>query len=199
MWLHPMPMRPCLDVTTWDASSDAGLLRAYPSLFRFVRCYAYHACLHHPLAFYAFLQAWLYVHAWVLLATVSFMLEHNEVMDIRSKLTFVPRGHHLFVCLFACLFSFLFAYVTVCLLDFRFVYLSCGLSRLLSYAMLSMSIMLIYFMPFPRALCIFFFPLLVYWFLVFAFACTHMEWGHMELGHGLPSAIKKGKDVNVWI
>ena len=63
MWLHPMPMRPCLDVTTWDASSDARLLRAYPSLFCFVRCYAYHTCLHHPLAFYAFLQAWLYVHA----------------------------------------------------------------------------------------------------------------------------------------
>ena len=20
VWLHPMPMRPCLDVTTWDAS-----------------------------------------------------------------------------------------------------------------------------------------------------------------------------------
>ena len=36
VWLHPMPMRPCLGVTTWDAS-DAGLLHTYPSLFCSVR------------------------------------------------------------------------------------------------------------------------------------------------------------------
>ena len=33
VWLHLMPMKPCLDVTIWKASSDAGLLRTYPSLF----------------------------------------------------------------------------------------------------------------------------------------------------------------------
>ena len=43
VWLHPMPMRPCSDVTIWEASLDAGLLHAYPSLFRSARCYAYHA------------------------------------------------------------------------------------------------------------------------------------------------------------
>ena len=32
VWLDPMPMKPCLDVTIWKASSDAGLLRTYPSL-----------------------------------------------------------------------------------------------------------------------------------------------------------------------
>ena len=33
VWLYLMPMRPCLDVTIWEASPDAGLLCAYPSLF----------------------------------------------------------------------------------------------------------------------------------------------------------------------
>ena len=33
VWLHLTPMRPCLGVTTWGASPNARLLRAYPSLF----------------------------------------------------------------------------------------------------------------------------------------------------------------------
>ena len=44
-----------------------------------------------------------------------------------------------------------------------------------------------------------FLPWLVYWFLVFAFACTHMEWGCLELGHGLPGTNKRGEDVITWI
>ena len=32
VWLHSTPMRPCLDVTIWEASLDARLLRIYPSL-----------------------------------------------------------------------------------------------------------------------------------------------------------------------
>ena len=63
-------------------------------------------------------------------------------MDIQSKPTFVPCGHHLFVCLFTCLSSFLFAFLPVCLLAFLFVYLSCGSSCFLPYAMLAMLIML---------------------------------------------------------
>ena len=63
VWLHPMPMRLCSDVTIWEASPNAGLLRAQPSLFHSTRCYAYHACLCHPLAFYASLHACLHVHA----------------------------------------------------------------------------------------------------------------------------------------
>ena len=43
MWLHLTPMRPCSDVTIWEASPNSGLLRADPYLFRFARCYAYHA------------------------------------------------------------------------------------------------------------------------------------------------------------
>ena len=56
-----------------------------------------------------------YIHAWVLLASVSSMLQHNEAMDIRSKPTFVPYGHH--PCLFAILlcFPFLLASWFLCL------------------------------------------------------------------------------------
>ena len=123
------------------------------------------------------------------------------------NLHFVPHRHHLLfvfllVCLFACLSSFLFACLPIGHLAFLFVCLSCGLLCLLPYAMLAMSIMLICFMPLSHALCIFFLPLLVCWFLVFVFACTHMEQGHMEqgrmeLGHGLPGASKKGKGASM--
>ena len=68
---------------------------------------------------------------------MSSMLQHNGVLDIRSKPTFVPRGYYL-------LFHF-------CLLVLLLVYLfSCFLVPLLA-----MSIMLICFMPRSYALCIF--------------------------------------------
>ena len=113
VWLHPTPIRPCLDVTMWDASPWCQLLRAYLSPFPLHAMTCLHVCLCHPLAFYASLHACLRVHAWVLFANVSSILQHNEVMDIRSKPTFVPRGHHLLfafslVCLLACLLAFLF-------------------------------------------------------------------------------------------
>ena len=67
-----------------------------------------------PLAFYASLYACLHVHAWVLLASVSSILQHNEVVDIQSKPTFVPPRtppfvwllSRLLVCLPPCLFAF---------------------------------------------------------------------------------------------
>ena len=115
VWLHPTPIRYCLGVTTWDASPDAGSLSACPSLFRFVWWYAYHACLCHPLAFVASLHACLHVHAWVLLAGVSSILQHNEAMDTQSKPTFVPYRHPLlFAILLVCLLSCLFASLLVC-------------------------------------------------------------------------------------
>ena len=119
MWLHPTLMRPCLDVTIWDASSWCWLLRAY--LSHFLLCamiYAYHACLHYPLAFYASLPACLHIYAWVLLASVLSTLQHNEVMEIRSKPTFVPCGHHL-------LFAFLLVSLLACLLAFLVLRLPC--------------------------------------------------------------------------
>ena len=63
VWLHLTPMRLCSDVTIWEASLNARLLHAYHSLFRSTQCYACHACLCHPLAFYASLHACSHVHA----------------------------------------------------------------------------------------------------------------------------------------
>ena len=145
VWLHSTPMRPCLDVTIWEVSPDARLLRTYPSLFLSVRCYAYHVCLCHPLAFYASLQACSHVHAWVLLAIVSSMLQHNKVMDPNLHLSLVDTTFcfaFLLVCLLACLLAFLF----LCL-----PCLSC------------LSALCLFHMPFAS-----FLPLLVCWFLVFA-------------------------------
>ena len=156
---------------------DAGcLVHTFP-LFRSVRWYAYHAYLCHPLALYAFLHAYLHVHVWVLPGVLS-MLQHNEVMDIWSKSTLVSRGHHL-------LFAFLLVCLTTCLLASLFLCLPCS--------------------SWLSALCLFicslqlFFPWLVCWFLVFAFACTNMERGHLELRHSLPSTGKKGMDVSMWL
>ena len=141
VWLHPTPMRPCSDVTVWEASPNARLLRAYPSLFHFAWCYAYHACLCYSLAFDASLHACLHVHAWVLLVSVSSMLQHSEVMDIRSKPTFVIRGHHL-------LFTFLLVCLLACLLAFLLLCLPC-LSCLSALCLISML-----FASFPSIVCL---------------------------------------------
>ena len=45
----------------------------------------------------------------------------------------------------------------------------------------------------------FFLPLLVCRFLLFAFVCTHMELGCMEIRHSLPGASKKVEDASMWI
>ena len=144
MWLHLTPMRHCLDVTTWEASLWCRLLRAYLSLFCFVWWYIYQACLCHPLALYASLHTCLHVHAWVLLASVSSILQHNEVMDIWSKPTFVPRGHHL---LFAILLVYPFA----------------RMFALIRHAMLVISISLVCIASFCYYFHIFL-PLLICWF-----------------------------------
>ena len=58
-------------------------------------------------------------------------------------------------------------------------------------------------LPCLSTLCIFicslhlFLLLLVCWLLVFAFACTHMEQGHIELGHDHPGTSKRGADANM--
>ena len=46
-----------------------------------------------------------------------------------------------------------------------------------------------------------FLPLLFCWLLIFAFACTHMERGRLELGYSLPNASKKGTDasMSMWL
>ena len=51
-----------------------------------------------------------------MIASVSSILQHNEVMDIRSKPAFVPHRHHLlFAFLLVCLLAYLFAFLFLCL------------------------------------------------------------------------------------
>ena len=113
VWLHLMLVRPCLDVTIWDASPWYQLLHAYHSPFPLCAILCLPCLLVPLLSLYASLHACFHVHAWVLHASVSSMLQHNEVMDIWSKPIFVDHGHHLLfafllVCLLACLLAFLF-------------------------------------------------------------------------------------------
>ena len=146
-----------------------------------------------PVGFICIFTRLLHVHAWVLLASVSSMLQHNEVMDIWSKPTFVPRGHYLlFAFLLACLLSCLLASLFSFLLSYLFIYL---VARHVSCHMLCLSCLscLSVLCLFHMLFAFFFLPLLVYWFLDFAFACTHMERGSMELGHKLPSASKRAR------
>ena len=153
--------------------------------FHCVRWYAYHVCWCHSLAFYASLNACLHVHAWVLLASVLSMLQHNEVMDIRFKPIFALRKHHLLlVCHFTCFLVVLLVCLLACLLASLFLCSPC----------LSCLIALCLFI----VLFAFSFHCLSTGFLVFAFACTHIEWGHMELGCNLLGATKKGMDVSMW-
>ena len=130
------------------------------------------------LALIAFLHVCLHVHAWVLPTSVLSMLQHNKAMDIWSKPTFIPRSHHL-------LFAFLLVYPFACLLASWLLCLPC-LSCLSTLCLFICSLHL-------------FLPLLVCWFLVFAFACTLMERGGLELAYSLLGACKKGTDASMWL
>ena len=143
--------------------------------------------------FFASLHACLHVHAWVLLASVSSMLQHNEVMDIRSKPTFCPLWTtslfaFLLVCFLSCMLACLFAF----LLSYSFVYL-CLFSCFFACHVYHAYLFYASFTCFPHL----FLPLLVCWFLVLVFACTHMEQGRMELGHDFPGTSKKGEDASM--
>ena len=125
VWLHLTPMRPCSDVTICGCIAVMPVASCIPLPFRSVWWYACQACLCHSLAFYAFLHACLHNHAWVLLASVLSLLQHNEAMDIRSKPTFVPcRYHLLFVYLRIAFLTCLFAISLACLPTSLFLCLS---------------------------------------------------------------------------
>ena len=129
------------------------------------------------LAMHVYATFWLSMH----LYTLTYMFMHESCLLVcrpyfnTMKLwTFDPNLHLSLVDTTFYLFAYLFA-CFLALSAFLFVYLSYCLSCLLPPAMLAMSITLICFMHLSYTLCIFFLPLLVCWFLVFAFACTQME------------------------
>ena len=75
--------------------------------------------------------------------------------------------------LLSCLFAFSLVYLLSCFFDCHVYH------AYLLYASFICSLHL-------------FLPLLVCWFLIFAFVCTHIEPRRIELGHSLPSESKKG-------
>ena len=112
VWLHLTPMRPCLDVTIWEASPDAGLLRTYPSLS--APCDA-------MLTMLVCATCWLSMH----LYTLAYMFMHESCLLVcrpcfntmklwtfDPNLHLSPHRHHL---LFALFIVCLFAYFLVCL------------------------------------------------------------------------------------
>ena len=128
---------------------------------------------------------WLSMH----LYTLAYMSMHESCLLVchlcfnTMKLwTFDPNLHLSLADTTFCLASHLFVFSLVCLL-------SCFFACYVYHA----------YLLYASFICFLhlFLPLLVCWFLVFAFACTHMERECMELGHGLPSASKKGKDTSM--
>ena len=148
---------------------------------------------------------WLSMH----LYTLAYMFMHESCLLVcrpyfnTMKLwTSDPNPHLSPIDTTFCLPFCLFVFFLVCLL----AYLSSCFLVCLSILWLVTSLAICYachvyhayllYASFTSS-CIYFLPLLVYWFLVFAFACTHIERGCTELGHGLLGASKKGEDASM--
>ena len=176
VWLHLMPMRPCLDVTIWEASLDVGFLHTYTSLF---------ALYDAMLTMFVRSTRWLSMHPY----TLAHMSMHESCLLVchpcfhTMKLwTFDPNLHLSFTDTTFCSFSCLFVFLLICLLSYFFACHAYHVYPLYAFFICSLHLFL---------------PLLVCWFLVFAFACTHMERGRMELEHSFPSASKKGANASM--
>ena len=111
VWLHPTPTRPCLDVTIWEASPNAGLLHTYLSLS--APCDA-------MLTMFVRTTCWLSMH----LYTLAYMSMHESCFlvyhlyfNIMKLWTFDLNLHLSLVDNTFCLLSCLFAFSLVCLLS----------------------------------------------------------------------------------
>ena len=114
--------------------------------------------------------------------------------NIKKSWKFDPNLYLSLVDTIFCFLFCLFAVFPVCLLSHLFALLFVRLHPCF-YACHVYHAYLLY-ASFIHFLHIFL-PLLVCWFLVFAFACTHTERGCMELGHGLLGASKKGTSASM--
>ena len=142
--LHPTPMRACSDVTIWKTSLDARLLCAYPSLstLRDAMLIMF-VCATRWLSMHLYMLAYMSMHE-------SCLLVCRPCVNTMKLWTFDPNLHLSRMDTTFCLSSRLFVFSLVCLL---------------SCALLSMSIVLICFMPPSYALCIFSFHCLFAGFL----------------------------------
>ena len=147
-------------------------------------------CVTRWLSMHLYMLAYMFMHEFCLLmCRPYFSTMKSWTSDPNLHLS--PRRHHL-----------LFAFFLICLLlDSLFVCLQVRLLILLLVmspaTCYCFACMLVCFIPIAHYLGISFFPLLICWFLVFAFACTHMERGQIELGHGLLGTSKKGADASM--
>ena len=178
VWLHPTPMRPCLDVTIWEAFLDVGSLLAYSSL---------PASCDAMLTMLVCATRWLSMH----LYTLAYMSMHEPCLLVcrpcfnTMKLwTFDPNLHLSIVDTSFCVFSCSFAFSFVCLHPCFYACHVYHAYLLYAYFIHTLHIFL---------------PLLVCLFLVFAFVCMHVKRGHLELSHNLPSVSKKGADTSTSI
>ena len=137
-----------------------------------MRWYARHACL---------CRCWLCLH----FSACVYMYMHESYLLVclpcfnTMKLWTSDPNLHLSLadttfCLLSCMFAYLSSFFLVCLR------ISLVLSPATRYACHVCHAYLLY-ASFIHSLHIFL-PLLVYLFLVFAFACTHMKRGHVEYG-----------------
>ena len=111
--LYLTPMRPCLDVTIWDASPWCWLLRAYLSPFPLHAMICF-SCLFVPPVGFLCIFTHLLMCSCISLACQCVVYASTQWGYGHSIQTYiVPRGHHLlfaflFVCFLACLIAFLF-------------------------------------------------------------------------------------------
>ena len=168
---------------------------------------AHEALFDDMLTILVYATRWLYMH----LCTLAYMSMHKSCLLVcppyfnTMKLWTSDPNLHLSL-----------ANTTFYFLSYSFVFfLVCLLACLPSYFLdclfilwLVMSLAICYachvyhaYMFYASFICSLhlFLPLLVYWSLVLAFACTHMKRGRMELGHDLPGTNKKGEDVSLLI
>ena len=135
VWLHTTLMRPCLDVTIWDASPWCWLLHAYLSPFS-LRAMICLPCLFMPPV--GFLCIFTILFTWSCMSLACQCVVHASTQWNYGHLiqTYIcPSRTPPFVCFLACFSSHLFAHFLV--------------------SLLAMSTTLNCFMPLSYALCIF--------------------------------------------
>ena len=133
-------------------------------------------CATHWLSMHLYTLAYMFMHE-------SYLLVCHPCFNTMKFWTFDPSLYLSLTDTTFFLFSCLFVFSFVCLLSCFF---ACHVYHAyLLYASFICSSHL-------------FLLLLFCWVLIFTFAYTYMERGHMEVGHGFPSASKKGADARIY-